>query len=81
MTGKENSVSERFESLEALADKIEWEGGIAETASYGVKANEMPADHPELEKLWANLELAQGLVEDLEEKIGKIIDGHYREPI
>lgn len=66
----------RFSSLEDLAGKIEWEGGIAETVSYGIKASDMPAGYLELEELWSKLEVAQELVEDLEGDIHDILEPH-----
>lgn len=70
-------MTNRYASLEALAGKIEWEGGIAEAANYGIKPSEMPEGNPELEKLWGLLCEAQQTVEDLEEKIGKILEPHH----
>lgn len=66
----------RFASLEDLVNKIEWEGGIAESASYGIKAKDMPDGHPELEKLWSKLEKAQRTVDDLSSDIHAILEPH-----
>jgi hypothetical protein len=66
----------RFASISDLAGKCEWEGGIAEAAGYGIKPDEMPEGHPELEALWTDLCKAQEMVELIEEKISKIFEQH-----
>lgn len=47
---------ERFESLERLAAKIEWEGGLEESFSYGITSDMMPEGDEVLKELWADAE-------------------------
>jgi hypothetical protein len=50
------AMSDRFEDREALAAKIEWEGGLMEALDYGIKTEMMPEGDTELEQAWAKLE-------------------------
>ena len=49
-------MSDRFESREALAGKIEWEGGLMESLDYGITTAMMPEGDAELTEAWAKLE-------------------------
>lgn len=40
-------TTERFTSVQALAAKIDWEGGVFEAAEYGIKADELPDSAPQ----------------------------------
>jgi hypothetical protein len=46
----------KFDTREDLAAKIEWEGGIEEAFSYGIKHIDMP--DPEIKAAWARAEIA-----------------------
>jgi hypothetical protein len=41
---------------EEFAAKVEWEGGIGEALSYGLKASDLQNPDSELGKAWARLE-------------------------
>lgn len=65
-------MSYRFESREALAAKIEWEGGLAEAVDYGIRVADMPEGDEELiaawtamEEVWAEFERRSGVVAKL----------------
>lgn len=49
-------MSTRFESRRALANKINWEGGLMEALDYGIKTADMPEGDTELTEAWAALE-------------------------
>ena len=51
-------MSDRFKSREALAGKIEWEGGLTEALDYGIKVTDMPEGDEELIAAWAALDEA-----------------------
>ena len=51
-------MSERFESREALAAKVSWEGGIYEALDYGIRADEMPEGDEELTAAWTAMQEA-----------------------
>lgn len=36
----------KYESKEALAAKIDWEGGVMESVEYGIKVTDLPVDTP-----------------------------------
>jgi len=46
----------RFESRDALAGKIEWEGDILDALDYGITTEMMPEGDAELTEAWAKLE-------------------------
>lgn len=48
----------RFESREALAGKIAWEGGNWAALEYGIDADDMPEGDEELTAAWAALDQA-----------------------
>ena len=73
---KETNVSQRFESREALAAKIEWEGGVLESVDYGIKAEDMPEGDTELSELWTELVIAYRKADDLARKVHTILEGH-----
>lgn len=55
-------------SMQQLADKVEWEGGVADAIDYGIKHDQVPS---ELEVEWLQAEL---LVEQLHPLVEKIAD-------
>ena len=64
-------MSDRFESRDDLAAKIEWEGGILEALDYGIKIADMPEGDTELIEAWTKLqrsfETTRALVDALNE--------------
>lgn len=63
-------MADRFASREDVADKIEWEGGLASVLDYGITADDMP--DAELEAAWREMaqayeayERAAGIVDDM----------------
>lgn len=61
----------RFESRERLAGKIEWEGGIEESFSYGITSEDMPEGDEELEEAWGKAETAYWAFMDT---IGELVE-------
>ena len=49
-------MSDRFESRDDLAGKIEWEGGLFGALDYGIKTEHMPEGDEELAEAWARLQ-------------------------
>jgi len=49
-------MTDRFESREDLAAKIEWEGGLMEALDYGITTEMMPEGDTELTEAWSKLE-------------------------
>ncbi|MEV4575993.1 hypothetical protein AB0K16_22375 [Nonomuraea jabiensis] len=48
----------RFEDREALAGKIEWEGGMEMALDYGIDSQDLPEGDTELETVWIPMEEA-----------------------
>jgi hypothetical protein len=67
-------MAKRFESREALASKIEWEGGVLESVDYGITVSDMPEGDTELEDLWAEMEPAYEKAAELARKVAQILD-------
>jgi uncharacterized protein (DUF1800 family) len=65
-------MSDRFESREALAAKVEWEGGVMEAVDYGIKAEEMPDE--ELRALWADLQVKYKAADEVSSKINALLE-------
>jgi hypothetical protein len=68
-------VSDRFESREAVAGKIEWEGGIFEALDYGIKTEDMPEGDTELAEAWRDLAVAYASASVLADKVQALLDG------
>jgi hypothetical protein len=51
-------MSDRYESREALARKVDWEGDTVEAiVGYGISADQLPEDTPqEVVDAWKNVE-------------------------
>jgi len=65
-------MSDRFESREELADKIDWEGGLMEALDYGITTDMMPEGDAELTEAWGKLAIAYHeatLLADVVEKL------------
>ena len=63
----------RYQTLEDLAAKIDWEGGIAEAVAYGIKHTDIPDGHPDLAAAWARLEDVHAEMECLCDEIHPMI--------
>ena len=69
-------MSDRFKSREDLAEKINWEGGIAEAVDYGIKAEDMPEGDTELTELWAEMVDAYKKFDALADKVHGLLGEH-----
>jgi hypothetical protein len=69
-------MAKRFESREALASKIEWEGGVLESVDYGIRVEDMPEGDTELAELWADLVVAYQKADGLATKVHAILEEH-----
>lgn len=56
--------TDRFESREELAAKIEWEGGLEAAFDYGIRSDYMPEGDEELTALWREAEDAFARFDD-----------------
>ncbi len=56
-------MSDKYESREAVADKIAWEGGNWEALEYGIRAKDMPEGDTELAEAWQKLDEAYAATE------------------
>ena len=63
----------RFESREELAGKIMWEGGIAQSLEYGIKASDMPEGDSELEQAWLVMQHAWDLFESRSQEVMELL--------
>lgn len=73
-------MSDRFEDREALAAKIEWEGGVLEALDYGITTEMMPEGDTELAGAWAKLEAAWKQLSPLADAIRKMLDDRPLSP-
>ena len=71
----ERAMSERFESREALAGKIEWEGGLMEALDYGITTDMMPEGDAELTEAWAKLEASFRETSKLADAVEELLAG------
>jgi hypothetical protein len=59
-------------SIDRLAQKIRWEGGLLAALEYGITAKDI--EDPELAKLWRRLERSYGtltpLIDEAAERLG-----------
>jgi hypothetical protein len=69
-------MAHRFESREALAAKIEWEGGVLESVDYGIRVEDMPEGDTELAELWAELVPAYQKADELASKVHTLLEEH-----
>lgn len=68
-------MSDRFEDRAAVADKIEWEGGIMEALDYGLRTTDMPEGDDELAEAWDKLATAYRELTPLVDVVGKLLNG------
>ena len=73
-------MSDRFEDREALAAKIEWEGGLMEALDYGIKTDDMPEGDTELTEAWAKLEASFRETSRLAHAVEKLIEDRPLSP-
>lgn len=66
-------MSTRFESREALAAKIAWEGGLIESLDYGIRPEDMPEGDTELAEAWKALYDAYQVVDRLADKVDELL--------
>lgn len=66
-------MADRFESREAVAGKIEWEGGLTESLDYGIKAADMPEGDAELAQAWEALDAAWGALQAPLERVAALL--------
>ena len=67
-------MSDRYESREAVAGKIEWEGGIFEALDYGIKTEDMPEGDTELAEAWRELSAAYKVADAAAEKVTALLE-------
>ena len=60
-----------YESKQALADKVDWEGGVAEAImGYGISSEELPKDTPdEIVEAWKEAEKAKAAFDKINDWI------------
>lgn len=68
-------MSDRFEDRAAVADKIEWEGGIMEALDYGLRTTDMPEGDDELIEAWDKLVTAYRQLAPFVDAVGKLLNG------
>lgn len=66
-------MSARYPDRNTLANKIEWEGGILESVSYGIRAADMPEGDDELTAAWAALESAHKTADEARAAVAKLL--------
>lgn len=69
-------MSDRFESRERLASKIEWEGGVLESIDYGITTDMLPEGDTELAELWAEMVPAYEKAAALADKVHALLEPH-----
>lgn len=62
-----------FETRDALAGKISWEGGLEEALHYGINLEDLPADDKELRDAWEPMEVAWKAYEAAAEKVRDLL--------
>lgn len=51
-------MSDRYEDRQAVAAKVDWEGGFEAVLDYGLHADDMPEGDVELIEAWTKLDIA-----------------------
>jgi hypothetical protein len=74
-------MSDRFADRAAVADKIEWEGGIMEALDYGLRTTDMPEGDDELTEAWGKLAAAYRELTPLVDAVGKLLNGARSESV
>jgi hypothetical protein len=72
-------MSDRYEDRAAVADKIEWEGGIMEALDYGIKSADMPLGDDDLIAAWDKLAVAYRGLQPLVGAVAKLLVGAQRD--
>jgi|HubBroStandDraft_4_1064222.scaffolds.fasta_scaffold46822_3 hypothetical protein len=67
-------MTERFEDREALAAKIEWEGGLMESLDCGITTEMMPEGDTGLTEAWAKLEASFRETSRLADAVQELLD-------
>lgn len=67
-------MSEKFADRAAVAEKVDWEGGITEALEYGIKAADMPEGDAELTAAWQALEDAFTALQPLAAAVGDLLE-------
>jgi hypothetical protein len=70
-------MSDRFESREALAGKIGWEGGLEESLNYGIRASDMPEGDEELIAAWTALDEAWEALQSHMEAVRELLPDDF----
>ena len=66
-------MSDRFENREAVAAKIDWEGGMDSALEYGIDEGDMPEGDMELIDAWRTMRKAWELYSSLAGRVQDLL--------
>jgi hypothetical protein len=66
-------MSDPYPSRQALANKIDWEGGLMDSLDYGITTADMPPGDDELIAAWTALEASYKETARLGEVVGYLL--------